>query len=97
MCHGGAGTVLGSLAEGLPLVVVPQGADQFVQGAAVERAGRGVATAPGHPDPEQLRSAVRTVLEDTAIAGAADAVQKEIAGMTPPDKVAEKLTRALAG
>jgi hypothetical protein len=93
--HGGAGTVLGALAEGLPLVVVPQGADHRVQAAAVERAGCGVATTPGRPDPEQLRAAVRKVLDDDAIAGAAATVQKEIAAMTPPDEVAEKLVRAL--
>jgi UDP:flavonoid glycosyltransferase YjiC (YdhE family) len=30
ICHGGAGTTLGALTHGLPLVLLPQGADQYV-------------------------------------------------------------------
>ena len=39
MCHGGSGTTLAALNAGLPLVVVPQGADQFENARACERAG----------------------------------------------------------
>jgi UDP:flavonoid glycosyltransferase YjiC (YdhE family) len=28
ICHGGPGTILNSLAQGLPLLILPQGADQ---------------------------------------------------------------------
>jgi UDP:flavonoid glycosyltransferase YjiC (YdhE family) len=94
--HGGAGTILGLLSRGLPLVVVPQGADQFVQAAAVSATGCGLALPPGQPDPEQLREAVRTVLTDPAYAAAAIAVQKEIAAMTAPEQVAENLARVSA-
>jgi UDP:flavonoid glycosyltransferase YjiC (YdhE family) len=93
--HGGAGTVLGTLSKGIPLVVVPQGADQFVQAAAVERAGCGVATDPGRPAVEQLRAAVRKVLDDPALRAGAVAIEKEIAVMTPPEQVAEDLAKAL--
>ncbi|WP_033337679.1 glycosyltransferase [Catenuloplanes japonicus] len=93
--HGGAGTVLGALSLGLPLVVVPQGADQFVQAAAVAAAGCGVATAPGLPDPAQLRDAVRTVLTDPAIAEAAARVRKQIEAMSSPDEVAASLAATL--
>ena len=37
--HGGSGTTLAALAHGLPLVLVPQGADQFDNAARAERAG----------------------------------------------------------
>ncbi|GAB7046050.1 glycosyltransferase [Catenuloplanes indicus] len=93
--HGGAGTVLGALSLGLPLVIVPQGADQFVQAAAVSAAGCGVATAPGRPDPEQLRAAVRTVLTDPSIAAAAADVRKQIDAMPAPGEVAATLAAAL--
>ena len=39
--HGGSGTLLGTLAAGLPLVILPQGADQFENAARCERAGAG--------------------------------------------------------
>ncbi|MFI1733743.1 glycosyltransferase [Streptomyces acidicola] len=50
LVHGGAGTVIGALCEGVPLVVLPLGADQFVQAAAVGKAGGGIALPirPGH-------------------------------------------------
>ena len=94
--HGGAGTVLGTLAQGRPLVVVPQGADQFLQAAAVVRAGCGLATAAGQPDPDELRATVRAVLEDAAYAAAAVDVQKQIVAMTGPAQMAERLARAIA-
>lgn len=39
VCHGGAGTTLAALACGLPLLLVPRGADQFPTAAACQRAG----------------------------------------------------------
>ncbi|GAB7039601.1 MULTISPECIES: glycosyltransferase [Catenuloplanes] len=93
--HGGAGTVLGALSHGLPLVIVPQGADQFVQAAAVSAVGCGVVTTPGRPDAEQLRAAVRTVLTDPAITAAAADVRKQIDDMPSPDEVAATLGAAL--
>ena len=44
--HGGAGTVAGSLCHGVPLVVVPQGADQFGHARRVEELGVGIAVPP---------------------------------------------------
>ena len=40
--HGGAGTNLGALAEGVPLVLIPQGADQGGQAECVGRAGAAI-------------------------------------------------------
>ena len=40
--HGGAGTTFGCLAHGVPQVVIPQGADNFINAAMVERCRRGV-------------------------------------------------------
>ena len=44
--HGGSGSTLAALAHGLPLVLVPQGADQFENAARVEAAGAGVVVSP---------------------------------------------------
>ncbi|MEV4344500.1 glycosyltransferase [Actinoplanes sp. NPDC049596] len=95
LIHGGAGTTLGSLAAGVPLVVWPQGADQPVQAAAVDQAGCGIGLAPGPVEPAALREAVRKVVTDPAYAAAAGRVQQEIAAMTAPESVAEHLAEAL--
>jgi UDP:flavonoid glycosyltransferase YjiC (YdhE family) len=45
VCHGGSGTVLGALAAGVPMVVVPRFADQFTNAAKVAGAGAGLVVA----------------------------------------------------
>ncbi|MEU8821637.1 glycosyltransferase [Actinoplanes sp. NPDC048796] len=95
LIHGGAGTTLGSLAAGVPLVVWPQGADQPVQAAAVNQAGCGIGLAPGPVDPETLREAVRKVVTDPAYAAGAARIQGQIADMTAPEQVAADLTARL--
>src|SRR5262249_52436047 len=46
VCHGGSGTTLGALAAGVPLVMVPQFADQFVNGERIASSGAGRCVAP---------------------------------------------------
>ena len=57
--HGGAGTMLAALAHGLPLLTVPQGADQYLNAdrCARRRVGRTLLT--GHLTPESARREVR--------------------------------------
>jgi UDP:flavonoid glycosyltransferase YjiC (YdhE family) len=40
--HGGSGTTFGALRAGIPVVIVPLFADQFVNGSRVAEAGAGV-------------------------------------------------------
>ena len=89
--HGGAGTTFGSLAHGLPQVVVPQGADNFIHGAMLERAGVGRVLLPGQVTPEGVRQAVGAVLEDASYGTAAGDVAAEIAAMPGPEEVADTL------
>ncbi|WP_435177600.1 glycosyltransferase [Actinacidiphila sp. bgisy145] len=93
--HGGAGTTLGSLARGLPLVVVPQGADQFLQATVVGASGAGIAVQPGPDVPQAVAKAVATLHADTAYAGAARAVAQQIAAMPSPAEVATRLANTL--
>ena len=48
--HAGSGTVLGALALGIPQLCLPQAADQFLNAAAVARAGAGLAIPPEEVD-----------------------------------------------
>lgn len=51
LCHAGTGTTLAALAAGLPLVLVPQGADQFDNARACERAGAALVLTPDPVSP----------------------------------------------
>jgi UDP:flavonoid glycosyltransferase YjiC (YdhE family) len=53
VCHGGSGTVLGALAAGLPLIVMPLFADQFANARTLEAAGAAVVATP-----ESLRAEI---------------------------------------
>jgi len=95
LTHGGAGTTLSALAAGIPLVVTPQGADQFVQAERVAAAGAGIALQPGEVTPQATAAAVQTVLTEFRIRAAAAAVAKEIAAMPSASEVAAVLEAAL--
>ncbi|MFI2486632.1 glycosyltransferase [Promicromonospora kroppenstedtii] len=94
--HGGAGTTLGVLSRGLPLVVVPQGADQFLQAAVVSATGTGIAVQPGPDVPESVAKAVVTLRTDPSYAEAAGKVAAQIATMPTPSEVAARLTESLS-
>jgi UDP:flavonoid glycosyltransferase YjiC (YdhE family) len=85
--HGGSGTVLATLAHGLPQVCVPQGADQFRNGHGVERSGAGISLPPAVLTPESVADAVRALLDDPSYRAGAGHVCEEIAAMPSPDEV----------
>lgn len=93
--HGGAGTTLGVLSRGLPLVVVPQGADQFLQAAVVSGSGTGIAVQPGPDVAETVAKAVVTLRSDPGYTEAARTVAAQIAAMPAPAEVAAHLATAL--
>ncbi|WP_442293356.1 glycosyltransferase [Terrabacter sp. 2RAF25] len=68
--HAGHGTVMRSLAAGVPLVCIPMGRDQKDDTVRVLRLGAGVRVRASAA-PEQIASAVRLVLEDEQYAVAA--------------------------
>jgi UDP:flavonoid glycosyltransferase YjiC (YdhE family) len=86
--HGGAGTTAAALTKGVPLVVLPQGADQFFQAERVAATGTGVALLPPAQTPEALVDAVRGVLTDAGIRENVTAIAEEIAAMPSAHEVA---------
>jgi UDP:flavonoid glycosyltransferase YjiC (YdhE family) len=94
--HGGAGTTLGALARGIPLVVIPQGADQFVQADRVVAAGAGLALPPDHYSPHTAAWLLSRVLTEPGFTANARRIRDEIAAMSSPDEVAGRLEAALA-
>lgn len=97
VCHGGTGTTLAALTAGLPLLLVPQGADQFENAASCARAGAGRVLAPDDVTPVAVRDAVLSLLgPDSGERMAARRVAAEIEAMPGPAAVAERLARELA-
>lgn len=97
VAHGGSGSTLGALAHGVPLVLVPQGADQFENAVRAEAAGAAVVVAPEDLSAETVRDALRRVLGDPAFAEAARRVQTEIEAMPRADEVARRVEVYVAG
>ncbi len=62
--HGGSGTTLGALAHGLPLLVVPQGADQYANADAVVATGAGRRLGRDETTVTAIRDSVRSLLDD---------------------------------
>jgi UDP:flavonoid glycosyltransferase YjiC (YdhE family) len=81
VCHGGSGTVRGALAAGLPLVVIPFGADQPYNAQRIAAVGAGIALQK--PDVATVRSAVERVLVDPELRAGARRMAAEIAAMPP--------------
>jgi UDP:flavonoid glycosyltransferase YjiC (YdhE family) len=99
--HGGAGTTLAALGRGVPLVVIPQGADQYINAERAVTAGAAVSISPSDFTPDALWSTVLRVLGDRAFAAGAARIRDEIAAMPSAAQVAFTLsasawTRAVA-
>jgi UDP:flavonoid glycosyltransferase YjiC (YdhE family) len=93
--HGGAGSTLGTLAAGIPMVVIPQGADQPVQAGRVEAAGAGIALRKEEADPVAVANAAVTILRQSSYRDAACKIAQQIAALPSPEEVASQLAAAL--
>jgi UDP:flavonoid glycosyltransferase YjiC (YdhE family) len=96
LSHGGSGTTLGALAHGLPLVLVPQGADQFDNAALCERAGVAAVVPPEEASAGTIRAALERVLEEPSYGDAALRLAADIAAMPPAEEVAERVEAFVA-
>lgn len=94
--HGGSGTFLAALAAGVPQVVLPQAADQFLNAQAGERAGVAIAVPRAEVTTERLRDALERVIADGAFRAAAERVGAEISAMPTPEAVVAELERRYA-
>jgi MGT family glycosyltransferase len=95
VCHAGLGTVLMSLAHGLPMVCVPLGRDQPANADAVARVGAGRVVAPS-AGPQELAAAAVEVLDDGAARAASQRMAVAMGGPAAGDAAAETLA-ALVG
>ncbi|NEE14154.1 DUF1205 domain-containing protein [Streptomyces sp. SID7499] len=84
--HGGSGSTMAALDAGIPQLVLPQSADQFINANAVVGRGCGLAT----EDKVDLELIVR-LLTDPRPAEAAAQVRAELHGMPSPAEVVPRL------
>ena len=82
--HGGSGTALGALAVGLPQLCLPQGADQFLNAAAIASSGAGLSLGPSEMTAEAVRQCLARLLSDARFAIAAQRIADDIASMPSP-------------
>ncbi len=96
--HGGSGTTLATLAAGVPMVVVPRFADQFLNAERVVQAGAGIAVDTGTgddghlrpltiDDAPRIRAGLDAVLTDLAYRAAARQVAAIMADAPTPDQI----------
>jgi UDP:flavonoid glycosyltransferase YjiC (YdhE family) len=94
--HGGTGTVIGSLANELPQIVMPQGADQFWNAEHLAAQGACRIVSAGAP-PGSIAAAVTALIEQHAPErAAARRLGGVVAAMPSPDAVARRLRETKA-
>ncbi len=89
VCHGGSGTLLGGLAAGVPMVVVPFGADQPHNARLVTQAGAGLAVTK--PDASTLRAAIQRMLHTPELRVQARRIADDIAALPTIDDAVDVL------
>lgn len=89
--HGGAGTVLGAAAHGLPQLVLPQAADHFRNARALDAAGAGVVVEADRQTTDILESTMRAMLSNTTLAERARRLAAEMAALPDADAAALEL------
>ena len=85
--HGGSGTLLPALGAGVPQVLLPQGADNFLNAQRCQAAGVGRTLMPDDVTPGAVQDAVRSVLGDPSYREAAHHLAIQIAQMPEPEAV----------
>ncbi len=89
--HGGTGSVLGALEAGIPQLILPQGADQFMNADLLSQVGAARAVVEQEPPPGTIREAVSALMGDSAERRVAQQLRDEIAGMPSPAEVVDRL------
>jgi hypothetical protein len=95
--HGGTGTVLSALEVGLPQLLLPQGADQFVNAEILTAVGAAQALPNDAQQPGAIGEAVRELLGNAPERQAATRLRDEIAAMPSPGDVVPALVKLAGG
>lgn len=91
--HGGAGTLLGAAAHGVPQLILPQAADHFRNARALCSVNAGRAVEPQHQTTDEVVAAMAGAVNSEAQLVAAAALAREISGMSDAATAAHRLER----
>jgi UDP:flavonoid glycosyltransferase YjiC (YdhE family) len=91
--HAGSGSLVGALAHGLPMVLLPLGADQLVNAPLAERLGFARVLDVMTATPREIRAALDEILHDPEYRRAARRLQAEIAALPGPEAAVEPLAQ----
>jgi UDP:flavonoid glycosyltransferase YjiC (YdhE family) len=91
VCHGGAGTTLGALAHGRPLLLFPRAVDQFRVAERSAAAGAAIVLTSADYSTAGIRAAFRRLRHHDGHRASARRVAAEIAAMPPPEEVLSRL------
>jgi UDP:flavonoid glycosyltransferase YjiC (YdhE family) len=91
VAHGGSGTLLGALAWGKPLLLLPQFADQFYNAERALDAGLALVLAPGEVTREAVAERVRELLDDVSFSERAAQARDELAAMPDIEAVLDRI------
>jgi UDP:flavonoid glycosyltransferase YjiC (YdhE family) len=85
--HGGAGSTLGALAAGLPQLVLPSGADRYINATAVHDGGAGLSAEEDELDAVLLDQ----IVGDGKLRKVAGEVSAEIAALPSPAQIVSQI------
>jgi UDP:flavonoid glycosyltransferase YjiC (YdhE family) len=83
--------MLGALAWGLPLLILPQFADQFYNAERAVLAGVALALAPSDVSVKAVSACAEKLMSDTAFAACAASVRDELASMPSVEEVLDRI------
>lgn len=89
--HGGAGTLLGAAARGVPQLILPQAADHFRNARALSSANAGRSVEPHRQTTEEVTGAMADALNSGALSVAARALAREMSAMPDAAAAARRL------
>jgi UDP:flavonoid glycosyltransferase YjiC (YdhE family) len=92
--QGGPATILAALDHGLPHLVLPQGADQFLNAPVLVASGAGLSLTPAEANAAAIATATSRLLSDPSFGEAARRMQRELAAMPSPATVLGHTTAA---
>ena len=94
--HGGYNTLHSALWHGLPMVLIPLGGgDQVPNARRCQQLGVGVVVDSDPPDVDELRAAVRAILEQPEYRARARQLQEEMRSLPPLSKAVDRLERLI--
>ena len=77
---------------GVPILAIPQGADQFMNAGRIVEAGLGLRILPDELAPDVIRTRLWAVLEDARFAEAARDLRTDLESMPSPSEVVDQLS-----